>query len=153
MSLLKQLEFSNRSLAHNTDCHTLSCTPGRNGKQQRPALAPSKEACLEMDCSVGAGRTLLERWTVAYAAAAAGESRPPAGRPAAARLEPAGIYKRLVILLRSLYSYVRVLPAYRLLRACKVGAPACCQEGMLSKQLHGWRASGHTQRAALGDAP
>ncbi|KAK9839293.1 hypothetical protein WJX81_005985 [Elliptochloris bilobata] len=65
------------------------------------------------------GRTLLERWTVAYSAAATGETRPPAGRPATARLEPAGIYKRLVIALRSLYSYVRVLPAFRLLRACK----------------------------------
>ena len=76
---------------------------------------------------------------MAYTAAAAGESRPPAGRPAAARLEPAGIYKRLVILLRSLYSYVRVLPAYRLLRACKVGAPAWCPECIRRGQLQWWR--------------
>ncbi len=36
------------------------------------------------------------------------------------RLEPAAIYKRMVISLRSLFSYVRVLPAYRLFRACAV---------------------------------
>ncbi len=37
------------------------------------------------------------------------------------RLNPASVYKRLVITLRSLYTYVRVLPAYRMYRACKVG--------------------------------
>lgn len=37
------------------------------------------------------------------------------------RLEPAAIYKKMVVALRSLYSYMRVLPAYRLYRACAVG--------------------------------
>lgn len=39
------------------------------------------------------------------------------------RLEPAAIYKRMVISLRSLFSYIRVLPAYRLFRACAVRPP------------------------------
>ncbi len=103
--------------------------PARGAARRRGRPAARLELC---ECRGGAaGRTLLERWTLTYAPAAAGESRPPAGRPATSRLEPAGIYKRLVIALRSLYSYVRVLPAYRLLRACKVRAPrrAACSAG------------------------
>ena len=41
-------------------------------------------------------------------------------RSAQARLETSAVYKRLVIMLRSLFSYVRALPAYRLYRAWKV---------------------------------
>lgn len=37
------------------------------------------------------------------------------------RLNPSSVYKRLVVTLRSLCTYVRVLPAYRMFRACKVG--------------------------------
>lgn len=43
------------------------------------------------------------------------------------RLNPSSVYKRLVITLRSLYTYVRVLPAYRMYRACKVGQCWCWQ--------------------------
>jgi len=43
-----------------------------------------------------------------------------ASRSAQARLETSAVYKRLVIMLRSLFSYVRALPAYRLFRAWKV---------------------------------
>ncbi len=76
-----------------------------------------------------AGRKLLERWVISYAAApvAGGQAggQPGSGqaqghRPASSRHEPAAIYKRMVIALRSLYSYVRMLPAYRLFRACTV---------------------------------
>ena len=77
---------------------------------------------------LGAGRKLLERWVISYAAAPAPGGEPggqPGGqqqghRPASSRYEPAAIYKRMVIALRSLYSYVRMLPAYRLFRACTV---------------------------------
>ena len=41
---------------------------------------------------------------------------------AAGRADPA-VYKRMVIALRSLHSFVRVLPAYRLHRTCKVRPP------------------------------
>ncbi len=46
-----------------------------------------------------------------------------ASRSAQARLETSAVYKRLVIMLRSLFSYVRALPAYRLFRAWKVRRP------------------------------
>jgi hypothetical protein len=75
-----------------------------------------------------AGRKLLERWVLAYPAppaagsAEAGEQLggQAAARPMSSRQEPAAIYKRMVITLRSLFSYVRMLPAYRLFRACTV---------------------------------
>lgn len=44
-------------------------------------------------------------------------------RSALLRLNPSAVYKRLVIMLRSLYSYLRVLPAYRMYRAAKVCLP------------------------------
>ena len=57
---------------------------------------------------------------LSYAPAAPSDTKMGAGRPMTSRLEPAAIYKRMVISLRSLFSYVRVLPAYRLFRACAV---------------------------------
>ena len=67
---------------------------------------------------------MLERWTLQFTA----RGQQPAGRAsdstvasaAPVRLDTPAVYKRMVIALRSLYSYVRVLPAYRLHRACKV---------------------------------
>lgn len=63
--------------------------------------------------------TLLERWVVHY------HPQLPEGpshlsRSQLSRLNPSSVYKRLVITLRSLYTYVRLLPAYRMFRACKV---------------------------------
>lgn len=46
---------------------------------------------------------------------------PALSRSQLSRLNPTSIYKRLIIMLRSLFCYVRVLPAYRLFRVCKVG--------------------------------
>ena len=67
------------------------------------------------------GRRLLERWTLSYAQAPASEAQHrQQGRSSASRLEPASVYKRMVIAMRSLYSYVRVLPTYRLYKACAV---------------------------------
>lgn len=57
---------------------------------------------------------------LSYAPTAASDTKMGTGRPMTSRLEPAAIYKRMVISLRSLFSYVRVLPAYRLFRACAV---------------------------------
>ena len=52
------------------------------------------------------------------------------------RLNPASVYKRLVISLRSLYTYARVLPAYRMARACKVSK---------GRVVGRWRAGGSTE--------
>lgn len=57
---------------------------------------------------------MLERWTLHFKAHPGG-----GGAAAAGRVDPA-VYKPMVIALRSLYTFVRVLPAYRLHRACKV---------------------------------
>lgn len=64
------------------------------------------------------GRRLLERWTLSYTASEAQHAQQ--GRSSASRLEPAAVYKRMVIAMRSLFSYVRVLPTYRLYKACAV---------------------------------
>jgi hypothetical protein len=58
-------------------------------------------------------------------AAAAGPSCADAASPlrlgaALSVLSPQAVYKRLLLLLRALACYVRVLPAYRLYRAAKV---------------------------------
>ena len=64
------------------------------------------------------GRRLVERWSLSYAASEAQHAQQ--GRSSASRLEPAAVYKRMVIAMRSLFSYVRVLPSYRLYKACAV---------------------------------
>lgn len=62
---------------------------------------------------------LLERWTLQYQRKTlAGQG--PVGTPVnRSTIDEAAVYKRLIILVRSLFSYVRVLPAYRMYRACK----------------------------------
>ncbi len=80
-------------------------------------IKPTMPCCLTtLAAAVRAGETMLERWTLHFS---------PRGGQAAdgapVRLDTPAVYKRMVIALRSLYSYVRVLPAYRLHRACKVG--------------------------------
>ncbi|EFN59140.1 hypothetical protein CHLNCDRAFT_137965 [Chlorella variabilis] len=62
--------------------------------------------------------TLLERWVVHYYPMLP-EGPSHLSRSQISRLNPSSVYKRLVITLRSLYTYVRVLPAYRMYRACK----------------------------------
>lgn len=58
---------------------------------------------------------------MSYTASEAQQSRAPASR-----LEPAAVYKRMVITMRSLFSYARVLPAYRLYKACAVSLLLSC---------------------------
>eukprot|EP00887_Chlorella_sp_A99_P005492 scaffold1.g5492.t1 len=62
--------------------------------------------------------TLLERWVLHYHPMLP-ESPTTLSRSQLLRLNPSSVYKRLVIMLRSLYSYVCLLPAYRMYRACK----------------------------------
>lgn len=64
------------------------------------------------------GETMLERWNLQYSPHSS--QRSSGSDTGAARASPSSVYKRMVIALRALYSYVRVLPAYRLHRACKV---------------------------------
>jgi Autophagy-related protein 13 len=61
---------------------------------------------------------MLERWTLNFSPRT---QQPGAQQPLPSiRLDTPAVYKRMVIALRSLYSYVRVLPAYRLFAACRV---------------------------------
>ena len=63
--------------------------------------------------------TLLESWVFSYAPQTQ-ISTASMSRSTMARLNPSGVYKRLLVMLRSLVSYTRILPAYRLYRACKI---------------------------------
>lgn len=69
------------------------------------------------------------------------------------RLNPQSVYKRLVITLRSLYTYLRVLPAHRMARACKVrgGPPGGWRRGGSGGV---WCNSGarHSRRRQLAEA-
>lgn len=64
--------------------------------------------------------TLIERWCLHYCPSVTGLSLPlsPGGlsRSQMTRLSPLHVYKRLTLLIRSVYSYCRVLPAYKLYR-------------------------------------
>lgn len=57
------------------------------------------------------------------------------------RLNPQSVYKRLVITLRSLYTHLRVLPAHRMARACKVsGVWEGCADGRCAmRSVVAWR--------------
>jgi Autophagy-related protein 13 len=64
---------------------------------------------------------MLERWTLNFSP----RSQHSGVQQPAIRLDTPAVYKRMVIALRSLYSYVRVLPAYRLFAACRVRRRQC----------------------------
>jgi Autophagy-related protein 13 len=67
--------------------------------------------------------TLLERWCIHYCPSVTGIAFPlsPGGlsRSQMARLSPKHVYKRLMLLIRSVYSYCRVLPAFKLYRIAR----------------------------------
>jgi Autophagy-related protein 13 len=78
---------------------TASATPSQQQQQQTvPAAAQAPPP-----------RALLERWRISYLP----QSMPPLGDTLAALRH---VCKRIVILLRTLYSYVRMMPAYQLHR-------------------------------------
>lgn len=107
----------------------------------RPSTSEQQDICVQTNAFPSA--TLLERWKFHF------EPSPPDGnmqrrRAQLARLDPPAVYKRAVsfvpqcnhftthatfdqyagvlqvVMLRSLTSYVRLLPGYRMYRACKV---------------------------------
>lgn len=87
------------------------------------------------DGGLAASATLVERWVLRLGPSTAVPLPLGGGltRSQMMRLNPQGVYKRLTIMLRSLYSFVRVMPAYRLYRA------ACRQRGAtfcLTYKLH-----------------
>eukprot|EP00195_Chlamydomonas_chlamydogama_P002020 CAMPEP_0202917596 /NCGR_PEP_ID=MMETSP1392-20130828/71357_1 /ASSEMBLY_ACC=CAM_ASM_000868 /TAXON_ID=225041 /ORGANISM="Chlamydomonas chlamydogama, Strain SAG 11-48b" /LENGTH=286 /DNA_ID=CAMNT_0049610389 /DNA_START=34 /DNA_END=891 /DNA_ORIENTATION=- len=96
--------------------------------------------------ATGAGKMLLERWTLQYnrgsatspgnlmgsahagsaggygstgGPAAGGPSASPSASSSRSYVDEASVYKRMIILVRSLYSHLRVLPAFRMFRTCK----------------------------------
>ncbi|KAL3133251.1 hypothetical protein ABBQ38_007134 [Trebouxia sp. C0009 RCD-2024] len=91
---------------------------GPSGEQTslQPSTSGQQDICLQTDAFPAA--TLLERWMFHF------EACPPDGnlqrrRAQLARLDPPAVYKRAVVMLRSLTSYVRLLPGYRMYKACK----------------------------------
>lgn len=89
-----------------------------------PSLSPIRQAA----------ETLLERWVVHYYPQLP-EGPSHLSRSQLSRLNPQSVYKRLVITLRSLYTYLRVLPAYRMARACKVRGWAAEGQGAVQAGL------------------
>lgn len=114
---------------------------GSSGEQTslQPSTSGQQDICVQTNAFPSA--TLLERWMFHF------EACPPDGnlqrrRAQLARLDPPAVYKRAVslpstfiscliiaglchgvlqvVMLRSLTSYVRLLPGYRMYKACKV---------------------------------
>lgn len=99
---------------------------GSSGEQTslQPSTSGQQDICVQTNAFPSA--TLLERWMFHF------EACPPDGnlqrrRAQLARLDPPAVYKRAVVMLRSLTSYVRLLPGYRMYKACKRSSsnPAC----------------------------
>lgn len=63
--------------------------------------------------------TLLERWFISYSPNLVKPNTLRIDRAQAARESPRGLYKRLSLLMRSLYSCLRILPAQRVRRAAE----------------------------------
>eukprot|EP00890_Picochlorum_soloecismus_P005165 jgi/Picsp_1/564/NSC_00561-R1_---NA--- len=65
------------------------------------------------------GMKLLERWTVQYVASSQSSQilSGSLSRSGVLRFHPRAVYKKLSLLLRALYSYLRILPAHKLKRA------------------------------------
>ncbi|KAL4430978.1 hypothetical protein ABPG75_006234 [Micractinium tetrahymenae] len=91
-------------------------------RREGPSLPLVLEVFLQPWGAQAAGQdkveTLLERWVVHYYPQLP-EGPSHLSRSQLSRLNPQSVYKRLVITLRSLYTYLRVLPAHRMARACK----------------------------------
>ncbi|KAK9803839.1 hypothetical protein WJX73_005890 [Symbiochloris irregularis] len=87
--------------------------PGQPGRLTAAFTRPSSPS--DANASEQARGMLLERWTLQYLHSAP-EDRAGTAR---ARLDTPAVYKRMVIMLRSLYSYVRMLPAFRMSRTSK----------------------------------
>ena len=65
------------------------------------------------------GMKLLERWTIKYVASSQSSQilSGSLSRSSVLRYNPRAVYKKLSLLLRALYSYLRILPAHKLKRA------------------------------------
>jgi hypothetical protein len=78
---------------------------------------------LTANSSEDSPKTLVERWCIHYCPSVTGIALPlsPGGlsRSQMSRLDPKHVYKRLMLLIRSVYSYCRILPAYEMYRTSK----------------------------------
>lgn len=73
---------------------------------------------IHVQCDAFPSATLLERWMFRFEPSVQ-DGNLQRRRAQLARLDPPAVYKRAVIMLRSLTSYVHLLPGYRMYRACK----------------------------------
>ncbi|KAG2484087.1 hypothetical protein HYH03_017106 [Edaphochlamys debaryana] len=101
--------------------------------------APGAGASRPAPPGIPEGETLLERWTLAFTRSGAGGGGGASsgmgmgmassmggggggaagGQGARSYVDEASVYKRLIILIRSLYSFSRILPAYKICRAAR----------------------------------
>ncbi|RMZ56176.1 hypothetical protein APUTEX25_004600 [Auxenochlorella protothecoides] len=94
--------------------------------------------------------TLLERW-VFHHQQLLPDSPSSLSKSALVRLSPSSIYKRLVILLRSVFALLRTLPAHKLCRAGGAGRRSAFSLGYrLHSSLPGGAGEGGPERSGSG---
>jgi len=87
-----------------------SIEPWNRTPTMEPMYVDILDADEGMPSTSAAGGLVLERWTVNYSHVS---SSSRSKSPCAADMEPGAVYKRAMILLRSVYSVARLLPAHR----------------------------------------
>lgn len=94
--------------------------PWGASEEQSPPLQHriSQPQDIQLQSDAFPSATLLERWMFQFEPAMQ-DGNLQRRRAQLARLDPPAVYKRAVVMLRSLTSYVRLLPGYRMYRACK----------------------------------
>lgn len=118
--LAKQLEAWRRDIyqplvievfALNWNCGVLA---GAHQQERTPLAGASTSVASEQ---------LLERWSLRFGSLPLGALAGPSAGARAGGNDDAAVYKRMILLVRSLHSYVRILPAYRLFRAASKRHP------------------------------
>jgi hypothetical protein len=86
-----------------------------SGSQEMESIE-NENSTIKRDFS---GMKLLERWTIQYVASSQSSQilSGSLSRSSVLRFHPRAVYKKLSLLLRALYSYLRILPAHKLKRA------------------------------------
>uniref|UniRef100_A0A1D1ZWK9 Autophagy-related protein 13 N-terminal domain-containing protein n=1 Tax=Auxenochlorella protothecoides TaxID=3075 RepID=A0A1D1ZWK9_AUXPR len=103
-----------------------------------------------MSGDTGLVETLLERW-VFHHQQLLPDSPSSLSKSALVRLSPSSIYKRLVILLRSVFALLRTLPAHKLCRAGGAGRRSAFSLGYrLHSSLPGGAGEGGPERSGSG---
>ncbi|KAL0035164.1 hypothetical protein WJX79_004130 [Trebouxia sp. C0005] len=124
--------------------------PWGASEEQSPPLqhSPSQPQDIRLQSDAFPSATLLERWMFHFEPAMQ-DGNLQRRRAQLARLDPPAVYKRAVVMLRSLTSYVRLLPGYRMYRACKRNSSSPARLGFCLLKGH----QSNTERTDLAQRP